>query len=66
VTKNLDYHDLWHELYYTLKRGVRVTNAPSTLYDPVIDLMEEMDPRLVEEEEMAQQVAEAVKIFLKP
>jgi hypothetical protein len=62
MSQNLDYCDLWHELYDLLLEAAEKTRQ----FDLIISLMEQMDPRLVEEKEMVQQVAEAVKTFLKP
>ena len=60
MSRNLDYHDMWHELHDCLK----IDPNPYAQY--VAAIMEEMDPRLKEEEEMAKQVAEAVKTFMEP
>ena len=62
MSANLDYHDLWHDLYEFVMSRKSLGNQ----YVFIAHVMEEMDPRLIEEEEMAQQVLEAVKTFLKP
>lgn len=45
MSRNLCYEDLWHDLYDYLKGQVSKATGES-LYENIVFIMEEMDPRL--------------------
>ena len=50
MSRNLDYHDLWHNLYDWVKSKASEHDYFGP-YDEMEVIMEEMDPRLTEEED---------------
>jgi hypothetical protein len=57
VSMNLDYHDMWHDLYDSMK----INPDPYAQY--VAAIMEEMDPRLVEDEETTKKWSGSLEDF---
>ena len=50
MSTNLDYMDMWHDLYNYLKGKVSKATGECQ-YDNVINIMEDMDPRLENRDE---------------
>jgi hypothetical protein len=57
MSMNLDYHDMWHDLYDSMK----INPDPYAQY--VAAIMEEMDPRLVEDEETTKKWSGSLEDF---
>lgn len=62
MSANLNYHDLWHDLYDFVVERKSLSNQ----YEFIANIMEEMDPRLGEEAERMEEAKEVVATFLAP